>query len=327
MQGNDAIAGEASYEGARQVFNGAVDRQPAPDMRAIRKLQGKTALITGEQGSVCLAMARRFEEEGAYVFIMHPDDPEFARETQGTGKNVTWLQGEVFKPDDLRQLFTQIREKRGKIDIMVVTSSTPDEYVPFSKITQEHYEAVFGHPVKGVLFAIEKVLPLLSDGTSIIFNMAIASARKFAGNSLHSATIEAVLSFARALTKQLEDRWIRVNAVSSGTALHVQRVHGKTVQQESLHSACQLDIPITPDYVAAMVVSFLCDDKTGLTGSELSLEAGVPRLRMLSDGSQTGALESASPNKSADAVLFLASEESRRITGMQLFLNGGMAPL
>ena len=108
-------------------------------------------------------------------------------------------------------------------------------------------------------------------------NTAIASATQFAGNSLHSATVEAVLSFARALTKQLEDRWIRVNAVSSGTQ-DVPRVTGKTVQQESLHSALQLDIPITPDYIAAMVVSFLCDDKTGLTGAELSLEGGALRL-------------------------------------------------
>jgi NAD(P)-dependent dehydrogenase (short-subunit alcohol dehydrogenase family) len=124
----------------------------------------------------------------------------------------------------------------------------------------------------------------------------------------------------------VEDRWIRVNAVSSGTQ-DVPRVTGKTVQQESLHSAVQLDIPITPDYVAALVVSFLCDDKTGLTGAELSLEGGVPRLGMLSDSPAAGVLESASPDKMADAVLFLASEESSRITGMQLFLNGRMVPL
>ena len=295
-------------------------------MRAIQKLHGKTALITGRQGSVYIAMARRLANEGAYVFTMHPGDSKFAMEIQGIGKSVTRLQGDVFDPDDLRRLFRQIREKRGKIDIVVVTSSAPDDYVPLSEITQEHYEAVFGHPVKGILFTIEKALPLLSDGASIILNTAIASATQLAGNSFHSATVEAVLSFARALTKQLEDRWIRVNAVSSGTQ-DVPRVTGKTVQQESLHSALQLDIPITPDYVAALVVSFLCDDKTGLTGAELSLEGGVPRLGILADSPAAGVLESASPDKMADAVLFLASEESSRVTGMQLFLNGRMAPL
>ena len=296
-------------------------------VRAIQMLHGKTALIIGGQGGVCLAMARRFANQGAHVVTMHAGDPEFAREIQGIGKNVTWLQGDVFNPHDLRQLFGQIRRERGKIDIVVVTSSAPDEYVPFSEITQEHFEAVFGHPVKGVLFTIAKALPLLSPGASIILNVAIASARKLAVNRRHSATIEAILSFARALTKQLEDRWIRVNAVSSGTAPDVPRVHGNTVQQESFHSACQLDIPITPDKVAALVVSFLCDDTSGITGSELSLEGGVPRLRMLSGGFEAGALESASPEKMADAVLFLASEESRSITGMQLFLDGGIAPL
>ena len=295
-------------------------------MRAIQKLHGKTALITGGQGSVCIPMARRFANEGAYVFTMHPGDSEFAMEIEGIGKSVTWLEGDVFNPDDHRRLFKQIREKRGKIDIVVVTSSAPDDYVPLSEITQEHYEALFGRPVKGVLFTIEKALPLLSDGASIILNTAFASATQLTRNSLRSATVEAVLSFARALTKQLEDRWIRVNAVSSGTQ-DVPRVTGKTVQQESLHSAFQLDIPIAPDYVAAMVVSLLCNDKTGLTGSELSLEGGVPFLRTLSDGPAAGVLESASPDKMADAVLFLASEESRRITGIQLFLTGGMAPL
>jgi NAD(P)-dependent dehydrogenase (short-subunit alcohol dehydrogenase family) len=171
-------------------------------MRAIQKLHGKTALITGRQGGVCIAIARRLANEGAYVFTMHPGDSKFAMEIQGIGKSVTWLQGDGFNPDDLRRLFKQIREKRGKIDIVVVTSSAPDDYVPLSEITQEHYEAVFGHPVKGILFTIEKALPLLSDGASIILNTAIASETQLAGNSLHSATLEAVLSFGRALTKQ-----------------------------------------------------------------------------------------------------------------------------
>ena len=159
-------------------------------MRAIQKLHGKTALITGGQGSVCIAMARRFANEGAYVFTMHPGDPEFAMEIQDIGKSVTWLQGDVLNPDDLRRLVKQITEKRGKIDIVVVTSSAPDDNVPLSEITQEHFEAVFGHPLRGVLFTIEKALPLLSDGASIILNTAIASAMQLAGNSLHSATVD-----------------------------------------------------------------------------------------------------------------------------------------
>ena len=91
--------------------------------------------------------------------------------------------------------------------------------------------------------------------------------------------------------------------------------------------AVQLDIPITPGDVAAAVVSFVCNETTGITGTELSLEGGEPRLATLSDGPAAGVLESATPDKMADAVLFLASEDSRRITGMGLFLNGGMAPL
>ena len=296
-------------------------------MRLIQKLRGKTALITGGQASLCLAMARRFANEGAYVFIMHPGYPEFGTEVQGIDKNLTWLQGDMFNSHDLRQLFEQIREKYRKIDIVVVTSSVPDEYVPFSEITEEHYEAALGHAVKGVLFTIEKALPLLSEGTSIILNMAIASEKELTGSSLHGAATNAVLSFARALAKQLEDRWIRVNVVSSGTAPDAPVVPIRAVQQESSHSHFQLDMPITPDYVADVVVSLLCDDTRAITGAELTLEGGVPRLSMLSDGLETGALESASPEKTADAILFLVSEESRRITGMQLFLNGGMVPL
>ena len=191
-------------------------------MRATQKLQGKTALITGGEGSVCLAMVRRLANEGAYVFTMHPGNPEFATQIQEIGKNVAWLRGDVFNPGDLMQLFTQIRKKAGKLDI-VVTSTTPDECVPFGEITlgeitQEQYEAVFGHPLEGVLFTIEKALPLLSDGASIILNVATAPERQLVGNSLYRATINAVLLFARDLTKQMEDRWICVNAVSSGTA-------------------------------------------------------------------------------------------------------------
>ena len=136
-------------------------------MRAIQKLHGKTALIAGGQSNVCLAMARRFVNEGAYVFTMHPGDPRFAKEMQEIGKNAALLQGDVFNTEDLTQLFQQIRRQRGKIDI-VVTSSAPDVYIPFGEITQEHYESVFGYPLERVLFTIEKVLPLLPDGASIV---------------------------------------------------------------------------------------------------------------------------------------------------------------
>lgn len=294
-------------------------------MRTNQKLHGKSALITGGEGHVCLAIARRLANEGAYVFIIHRGDSQFAAEIDGDDKNITLLQGDPSNPNDLSQLLLTIERKVEKVDI-IVTSIAGDEWGPFGEVTQDRYDGLLGLQVKATLLTVGRALQLLVDGGSIIFNLAITSSRELAGNILYGAAKAAVLSFSRALTKPLEERWIRVNAVSSGGGPAPQTLPLPLAPHE-WSSAVQLDMPGTAYRFATAVVSLLCDDATEISGAELTLERGATHLKMLSDGTDADALEGASLDKTADAILYLASEDSRRITGMHIFLDDGMIPL
>src|SRR6266404_9361645 len=245
------------------------------------KLDGKTALITGGNSGIGLATAKQFVNEGAYVFVTGRREPELAVAVQEIGRNVTGVQGDVSNLDDLDRLFARIKQEKGKLDIVFANAGIA-KYAAFGKITEELYDSIFNINVKGLLFTVQKALPLLSDGASIILNASIVASKGFSSNSVYSATKAAVRSFARTWTTDLKERRIRVNAVSPGS----------------------IDTPASRDLLA-------------------SSEVGEKRKKMIAESVPLGRF--GTPDETAKAVVFLASDDSSYVTGTELFVDGGFA--
>ena len=245
------------------------------------KLEGKTALITGGNSGIGLATAKRFVNEGAYVFITGRREPELAAAVKEIGRNVTGVLGDVSNLGDLDRLFAQIKREKGKLDIVFANAGVA-RFAALGTITEEFYDSIFDINVKGVLFTVQKALPLLPDGASIILNASIVGSKGFSANSVYSATKAALRSFARTWTTDLKDRRIRVNAVSPGST-----------------------------------------DTPGLNGLLASSEVGQQRLKMISNSVPLGRL--GTPDEIAKAVVFLASDDSSYVTGIELFVDGGIA--
>jgi NAD(P)-dependent dehydrogenase (short-subunit alcohol dehydrogenase family) len=145
------------------------------------KLEGKIALITGGNSGIGLATAKQFVNEGAYVFITGRRDPELAAAVKEIGRNATGVQGDVSNLGDLDRLFAQIVREKGKLDIVFANAGVA-KYAAFGKINEDHYDSIFGINVKGLLFTVQKALPLMPDGSSIILNASIVASK---GLSVH----------------------------------------------------------------------------------------------------------------------------------------------
>jgi len=245
------------------------------------KLEGKIALITGGNSGIGLATAKQFVTEGAYVFITGRREPELAAAVKEIGGNVTGVQGDVSKIGDLDRLFSRIKEEKGRLDIVFANAGAA-RFAPLGSITEDHYDLIFNTNVKGVLFTVQRALPLMPDGASIILNASIVGSKGLSANSVYSATKATLRSFARTWTSDLKQRGIRVNAVSPGI----------------------IDTP-------------------GLNDLMASSGSGAERLKLLSSNVPLGRL--GTPNEIAKAVVFLASDDSSYITGIELFVDGGMA--
>src|SRR3979409_1625015 len=180
------------------------------------KLKGKIALITGGNSGIGLATAKQFVNEGAYVFITGRRGPELARAAEEIGRNVAGIQGDVANLDDLDRLVARIEREKGKLDIVFANAGGALPLTPLGEITEEHYDSLFNVNVKGLLFTVQKALPLMPDGASIILNASIVASKGLPEWSVYSATKAAVRSFARTWTTDLKDRRIRVNALSPG---------------------------------------------------------------------------------------------------------------
>src|SRR6478736_641219 len=140
------------------------------------KLAGNIALITGGNSGIGFATAKRFVKEGAYVFITGRREPETAAAVKEIGSNVTGVQGDVSNLGDLDRLFAQIKREKGKLDIVFANAGAAT-FAPLGKITEEHYDSIFNINVKGVLFTVQKALPLVPDGASIILNASIVATK------------------------------------------------------------------------------------------------------------------------------------------------------
>jgi len=247
------------------------------------KLEGKIALVTGGNSGIGLATAKRFVSEGAYVFITGRREPELARAVKEIGRNVTAVQGDVSDLGDLDRLFARVKREKGKLDVVFANAGVA-KYAALGTITEEFYDSIFDTNVKGVLFTVQKALPLLSDGASIILNASVVGSKGFASNSVYSATKAAVRSLARTLTTDLKDRRIRVNAVSPG-ATDTPGLNGLLASSETGQQRLKMisnTVPLgrlgTPDEIAKAVVFLASDDSSYITGAELFVDGGFAQV-------------------------------------------------
>jgi len=247
----------------------------------MNRLAGKVALVTGGNSGIGLATAKQFVNEGAYVYITGRREAELAAAVKEIGSDVAGVQGDVSNPADLDRLFAQIQQEKGRLDILFANAGIA-KYAALGTVTEKLFDSIFGINVKGLLFTVQKALPLLPDGASIILNASVVGSKGLPANSVYSATKAAVRSFARTWTSDLKDRRIRVNAISPGA----------------------IDTP-------------------GLSDLLGSSEVGQQRMKMLSTVIPHGRL--GVPDEVAKAVVFLASDESRYVTGAELFVDGGFA--
>jgi NAD(P)-dependent dehydrogenase (short-subunit alcohol dehydrogenase family) len=247
------------------------------------KLEGKIALITGANSGIGLATAKRFVNEGAYVFITGRRDSELAAAVKEIGRNVTGVQGDVSNLGDLDRLFAQIKREKGRLDVLFANAGVA-KYSSLGEITEEHYDSIFSINVKGLLFTVQKALPLMPDGASIILNASIVASKGLPSNSVYSATKAAVRSFARTWTTDLKDRHIRVNAVSPGPietpGLYdlVSSAGAGEQRLKMLSSAVPLGRLGAPDEIAKAVVFLASDDSSYVTGTELFVDGGFAQV-------------------------------------------------
>jgi len=245
------------------------------------KLEGKVALVTGGNSGIGLATAKRFVNEGAYVFITGRRD--LAAAVKEIGSNVTGVQGDVSNLADLDRLFAQIEQEKRRLDIVFANAGVA-AYAPFGRITEEHYDSIFDINVKGLLFTVQKALPLMPDGASIILNASIVASKGLPANSVYSATKAAVRSFARTWTTDLKERRIRVNAVSPGpidTPGLNNLVASTGVAEQRLKTLSTI-VPLgrlgAPDEIARAVVFLASDDSSFITGTELFVDGGFAQV-------------------------------------------------
>jgi NAD(P)-dependent dehydrogenase (short-subunit alcohol dehydrogenase family) len=242
-----------------------------------KKLEGKTAVITGGTEGIGFATAKLFVEEGAYVFITGRRQKELDDAVKAIGSNVTGVQGDVAQIADLDRLYLTVAEVKGQIDIVFANAGV-GEFVPFGAVTEEHFDKLFNINVRGALFTVQKALPLLNDGGSIILNGSVASVKGTGGFGVYAAGKAAIRSFVRTWTTDLKDRRIRSNVVSPGP----------------INTA--LARRLSADMIARMVST-------------------IPMGRM------------GEPEEVAKVALFLASDDSSFVTGIELFVDGGRAQI
>jgi NAD(P)-dependent dehydrogenase (short-subunit alcohol dehydrogenase family) len=243
-------------------------------VRIVGKLEGKVAVITGGTTGIGLATAKLFVAEGAYVFITGRRQTELDKAIKEIGNNVTGVQGDVAKLADLDRLYETIG-KKGRLDIVFANAGVGD-FSPLGSITEEFFDKLFNINVKGALFTVQKALPLLNDGASIILTGSVGSVKGTPAFWVYGATKAAIRNFVRAWTLELKDRGIRSNVLSPGP------------------TETPLVDHVPADAIARMVSS-------------------IPMGRM------------ATPGEIAKAALFLASDDSSYVTGIELFVDGGRA--
>ncbi|HEX9413191.1 MAG TPA: SDR family oxidoreductase [Ktedonobacterales bacterium] len=245
------------------------------------KLDGKVALITGGDSGIGLATAQRLVADGAYVFITGRRQRELDTAVEQIGRNVTAVEGDVSQLADLDRLIATVQELKGRIDILFANAGT-GQGAPLGAISEEQFDRTFGVNVKGALFTVQKALPLLPDGASIILTSGILGSKGFADRSVYSATKAALRSFARTWTADLQRRKIRVNVVSPGFIDTPELRRLEQTGGEDLNARYRDRVPLgrvgRPDDIASAVSFLASDESSYVSGIELFVDGGFAQV-------------------------------------------------
>ena len=248
------------------------------------KLEGKIALVTGGSSGIGLATAQRFVKEGAYVYITGRRQAELDKAVKTIGgTQVKAVRADASSLSDLDMLFAQIKQEKGRVDV-VFANAGGGSFAALGAITEEHYEQIFDTNVKGVLFTVQKALPLIPDGGSVILNASVAGSKGLEAFSVYSATKAAVRSFARSWTTDLKARKIRVNVISPGpieTSILDGLAETKEQRQgivDHLTSLVPLGRIGQPDEIGKAAVFLASEDASFIAGVELFVDGGTAQV-------------------------------------------------
>jgi NAD(P)-dependent dehydrogenase (short-subunit alcohol dehydrogenase family) len=258
--------------------------QPRGPTAVSKKLVGKVALVTCGSSGLGLATAHRFASEGAQVFITGRRKDELDHAAQRIGHGAVGVRGDISNMADLDQLYEVIKEQSGRLDVLFANAGG-GEFSPLGQITEAHVDKWLGINIKGTLFTVQKALPLMPDGASIVLNGSMASRKGMPAFGVYAATKAALRSFARTWSVDLRERKIRVNVVAPGTV-------------------------VTPAYKNQLGMT---DDQ--IKQFEAQAAAATPLGR------------AGTADEIANAVLFLASDDSSFVNGIELFVDGGAAQI
>jgi NAD(P)-dependent dehydrogenase (short-subunit alcohol dehydrogenase family) len=243
------------------------------------RLTGKVAVITGGSSGIGLATAKKFAEEGAYVFITGRRESELEKAKATIGQNVTTVQGDVAKIEDLDRLYRTVKTEKGKVDIVMANAGFV-EFGTLNDSSVEHYDKTFGTNARGTFFTVQKALPLLRDGASIILVSSCVQTKGIPQYSTYSATKAAIRSFARSWTAELKDRNIRVNTLSPG-ATDTPIIDGQfktKAEAETAKKQFTTMIPLgrlgDPSELASAALFLASSDSSYVTGTDLVVDGG-----------------------------------------------------
>ncbi len=244
------------------------------------KLSNKVAVVTGGSSGIGLATARRFIADGAQVVITGRNQEALDAAVAELGKWATGVQGDVANLEDLDCLFAQVEEQFGRVDVLFANAGIAP-FAAFETVTEEHFDSLFNINVRGLFFSVQKALPLLSEGASVILNASVVAQSGLPNTSIYSATKAAVRSLGRTLAAELSPRGIRVNVVSPGlieTPLwgkvglsqdDIDAFGAQVVQQTPLRR------PGKPEEIAATAAFLASDDASYFTGADLVADGGM----------------------------------------------------
>ena len=245
-----------------------------------RKLEGKIAIVTGGTTGIGLATAKRFAAEGAQVFVTGRRQTELDAAVAAIGPGATDVRADSANLSDLNRLYERVKTEAGRIDVLFVNAGG-GSMLPLGSITEEQYDDTFGRNVKGVLFTVQKALPLLVDGASVILTGSNASIKGIPAFSVYSASKAAVRNFARSWTLDLKTRGVRVNVVSPGpikTPGLVELAGPDAAQQKGLLDYLASTVPLghvgEPDDIAGAAAFLASDDARFIAGAELFVDGG-----------------------------------------------------
>jgi NAD(P)-dependent dehydrogenase (short-subunit alcohol dehydrogenase family) len=239
------------------------------------KLEGKVAVITGGSSGMALASAKLFVEEGAYVFITGRKQEQLDEAVKLIGRNVTSVRGDAANLDDLDRLFDTVKREKGRIDVLFA-SAGKGEAVPLGEITEQHFDAAFNVNARGTLFTVQKALPLLNDGASIIMTGSNASVKGFPGWGVYAASKAALRSFARTWLNELKGRKIRVNLLVPGAIATPMQEEVLTKEaKEMFESLIPRGKMGQSEEVATVALFLASSDSSFVNGAELFVDGGM----------------------------------------------------